>query len=548
MEIKLIKPSVWEEILTETIVGLSPRAARRVGAVIRTMHNRHVGITPRLAAGLALLAAGGNNHLRSASAQGAWSEVLKRLHQEATEKRQPIGILLNALPDYSLLRLALPIVEQACRQIGRCFLFCQDDIQSDIDRETYARYARDLDAEIKRMAENRDDYFQLFWADRAITLAAYSGQAFLREGAAAHLPETHPPALALMLRLKTRLSRPRPLTFQPRPMTHPLKHREISRIKEGGFSGIYITRRQEDIGDIMLSEFVNPPLVLADRLINNGYLALRRQAKREQLRDIMIVGLMPHGIKPRLSADFIKAAWLDFTGRFGLMLSQAHRSRSEFRWLEGDAFGRLRSCRFLLHDLPPDLLETPTQGRWQPSYRREFLTALGWLPIYLDTRGGFEDQGTQSPKQNALQWAFSVWRAQRENLLWTFHEQPGKSFPDSRQEKKLEIDRFAFIHIMLFLPAAKQHDGGLSAASRLGNIYSGLGIGGMPGRSVSITWVPEQITASRQWAVDCRGRHQSLLFPQEKTGSGPTDITGHHIASRLVETWRDRLIKELRNG
>jgi hypothetical protein len=69
-------------------------------------------------------------------------------------------------------------------------------------------------------------------------------------------------------------------------------------------------------------------------LINNGYLALRRQAKREKLRDIMVVGLMPAEVQPGLSVDFIKACWLDFISRFGMMLVQNRRVRSEFRWLD----------------------------------------------------------------------------------------------------------------------------------------------------------------------------------------------------------------------
>ncbi len=386
----------------------------------------------------------------------------------------------------------------------------------------------------------------------------------MRERAAADFPETDPSALGLLLRLKTRISKARPLSFHASPMTQPLRHREVRRIKEGGFSGIYITRRQEDMGDILLSEFVNPPVVLADRLINNGYLALRRQAKREKLRDVMVLGLMPAEVQPKLSVDFIKACWLDFISRFGMMLIQNRRVRSEFRWLEGDRFGGIRSCHFLLQDLAPGFIEIPVEGDWRPLFRREFLTALGWLPLYLDTRGKFEpvSEDDGKPKyqplqegvkqvrrgdlESAQQWAFAAWRSQKENLLWAFHE-PDKPVLSPQQEKRLEIDRFAFVHLMLFLPAGKRHEGGvsMSGAARLGALSSGFGISNIPGRSVSVTWVPEQINVSREWAFDCREKRDSLLFSREKPVQR---INGHYIAGRLVQAWRDYLLKELRNG
>jgi hypothetical protein len=563
-EIKLVTPKIWEPIVVNAFAGLSSEIGRKAHSILRTLHNRHIGITPGLAAGLASLVTVSHDYRAGISGGDIWEHVIKRLQDETSGRQQSFGVLLSALPPYSILRLAMPILEEACQRIHLCCLFCEDNIENDITRDDYTRYSHDLADEIKRMVESREDYFQLFWTDRAITLAAYSSQACLRERAAVDFPETDPPALGLLLRLKTRISKARPLSFHASPMSQPQKHREVRRIKEGGFSGIYITRRQEDMGDILLSEFVNPPVVLADRLINNGYLALRRQAKREKLRDVMVLGLMPAEVQPKLSVDFIKACWLDFISRFGMMLIRNRRVRSEFRWLEGDRFGGIRSCHFLLQDLAPGFIEIPVEGDWRPLFRREFLTALGWLPQYLDTRGIFKpvSEGDGKPEhqplpegveqvrggdlESAKQWAFAAWRSQKENLLWAFHE-PDKPVLSPQQEKRLEIDRFAFVHLMLFLPAGKRHEGGvsMSGAARLGALSSGFGISNIPGRSVSVTWVPERINVSREWAFDCREKRDSLLFSGEKPVQ---EITGHYIAGRLVQAWRDYLLKELRNG
>jgi hypothetical protein len=547
-EIKLVAPKIWKPILDSAFDGLSPELARKARAILTTLHNRHIGITPKLAAGLAPLIAGPYGFRWSSGMGEVWDHVIRRLQDETSGRQQTFGVLLSALPLYSILRLAMPMVEEACRRIGLCCLFCADNIESDVTMDDYNRYSRELEEEIKRMADTGEDYIKLYWTDRAITLAAYSSRASLREGAEGSLPETGPPALGLLLRLKTRISRARPLPFHASPMTQPLRHREVRRIKEGGFSGVYITRRQEDMGDILLSEFVNPPLVLADRLINNGFLALRRQARREKLRDFLVVGLMPAEVRPELSVDFIKACWLDFISRFGMMLIRNQRVRSEFRWLEGDRFGGVRSCHFLLQDTPPGFTGIPVEGDWRPMFRREFLTALGWLPQYLDTRGKFEavcKQVTGNNLESAQQWAFAAWHAQKENPLWKSYE-PDK--PHGGPEgKSLDSEGFAFVHLMLFLPAGKRREGGISisGAARLGALYSGFGIGNTPGRSIGVTWVPERITASREWAFDCRDKRDSLLFPHLEPGE---NADGHYIAGGLVQAWRDYLLKELRNG
>jgi hypothetical protein len=554
-EIKLVKPGIWQQVVRDAFSGLGSRVKAAAHSILRTMHNRHIGITPRLATELAPLII---DAYASRQGRSAWHDVLKRLQQETSDPLFSFGVMLSTIPAYSVIRLAMPILEEACQRINLCFLFCQDNIENDVTIETYNEYSRDLENEIKRMAGNKEDSLQLFWADRALTLATLSRRGNFPGPSASGLPETDPLALGLLLRLNPELSKTPPLSSHSRQLTDPLKHREASRMKEGGFSGIQVTRRLEDMEDILLSEFVNPPAVLADRLVNNGFLSLRRQTRREQLRDVLIAGMMPLELKPKLGADFVKACWFDFIRRFGYMLAQSGRKRSEFRWLEGNQAGQVRSCYFLLQDLPD--LAGPFKGHYDSSFRREFLMALGWLPQYLDTRYRFQpvpqytsgpghqptkvEKGIKTGLESAKRWAFSVWRLQEENLQWMIHE-PDKTNPSGSREKRLNIDGFAVVHLMLFLPADIRDQGkGISAAARLGALYSGFGLGNIPGRNVSITWVPKQITISKEWAFDCRGKGDSQAFFREK----PTGKTSSHfIAGRLEEVWRNQLIKELRS-
>jgi hypothetical protein len=550
LEIKLVSLDTWQPAAEEVFSRLSSRMKSVAQSILRTLHNRHIGITPRLAAELAPLL---GDAYASAPGQSAWHDVLKRLQQETSGTPFSFGVMLSTVPLYSVLRLAMPIIEEACHRIGLCFLFCQDNIESGVTAADYSQYSAELDNGIKQMAKSKADFFQLFWADRALTLAAYSRRgsgAFPGKG----LPETDPAALALLLRLNPELSQTQPLPSHSRRLTDPQRHQEVSRLKEGGFSGIHITRRLEDMGDILLSEFVYPPAVLADRVINDGFLALRRQTRQEQLRDLLIAALMPAETQAKLSAEFIKACWFDFVRKFGYMLVQSGRKRSEFRWLEGNTLGQVRGCQFLLQDLP--IPDTPLRDLHDTNTRKEFLMALGWLPQYLDNRSRFEpvpryadkpglEPGTnkvKNPLASAGDWAISVWRAQRENLHWLTHE-PDRSPAGSSREKPLDSDGFAVVHLMLFLPAEqKRLDKEISAAARLGSLYSGFGMGNAPGRNVSITWVPNQINALNQWAFDCRGKRESLLFPQEKTRNS---LNSHQIATRLEQAWRNQLIKEL---
>ena len=565
-EIKLVKPPIWRDIIDRTFNGLRPRVEPTARSILRTMHNRHIGITPKLAAELAPLIVDASTSRHRGS---TWGHVLDRLMEESSGGLRSVGMLLSTMPLYSILRLAMPIVEEACCRVRMCCLFCQDEIESDVTAEDYSKYSNLLDNEIRQMAiaKNEGDFFQAFWKDRGLTLTSYSRRAPVEGHLSPGLAETDPSALGLLLRLKPVLAKTKQLSLHPKPMIDPVKHREVSKIKEGGISGIFVTRRQEDMGDILLSEFINPPAVLADRLMNNGYFALRRQTKREQLRDVLIVGLMPEDVKPKLAADFVKACWFDFIARFGVMLVRSRMVRSEFRWLEGDAFGRVRKCDFLLQDLP--FLETPTgmdidiqgEGGITSSFRREFLMSLGWLPGYLDTRRRFETvpKYLGSPQQfrvtgetgteDARRWAYSVWRAQKENLLWSIHE-ADESFSHSPgiSEKQLDIRGFSFVHLMLFLPADKRLGKEASAASRLGSLYSGFGIGSTSTgsgskHSASITWVPKNVRTSNLWAFECRGKRDSMIFPQEKP-----EWKSDKIAGRLEEAWRDQLLKELRNG
>jgi hypothetical protein len=542
--IKLISPSVWQYIAHNTFWGLPQEISLKAQAIVGTLHNRHIGISPQSAVGLASLIVEPHN---SRYAGSAWKSVLERLENEVTMGKHTLGILPGALTPYTVIRLAAPIIKEACQKINMCCLFCEDEIECDITPDDYKRYSSLLEIEIKKMAENKEDSFQLFWTDRAVTLSAYSRGVFQWEHIPEGLPETSPPSLGLMLRLKPETPKDKNKPRLPKPLTQPLKNKETNKTHEGGFSGVHVTRRQEDMGDILLSEFINPPLLLAERLTNNGYLALRRQPKRENMRDALIIGMMPGDIQSALSRDFIKTCWLDTLSRLGLLLLQTGQIRSEFRWLEEDSseLGLTKTCSFLLQNLPAPFEDIIPGSTITPTLRREFLAAMGWLPQYLDTHNRFEikmkGNGKKQEPLSSQQWAFSTWRNQQENLLWTNHE-PG-TFPHKLQgNKKLEVSRFTTVYIMLFLPAEKRQKDFVSSSTVLSTVSAGFGFGNGSNRKLGITWVPKKIEALDQWAVDFRGKQDTVLFPSASPQQNTT-WNIHRIAGRLIESWKNHLLK-----
>jgi len=517
MQIKLVSPGIWQPEV-ERVFGSLPVKVKNTGmAVMGAMLNRHIGVTPVTAAGLAWLVV---NPVGSSREFGAWVEVRRRLLDEISVQNGSFGVVPAALPLYSVLRLAVPLIEEVCRGIGLNILICEDEVEEGVGVEQYRAYAGRMEEELKRIAGSTEGYFQLFWKERAMVLASGSRQAYLRGRSPSPVPETDPVSAGMLLRVFPRFTEMPKSSYYPKPAAHAFKHKDIPRIPEGGFDGIHHTHGQEDMAEMLMSEFVNPPAVLADRLINNGYLALRRQPRREKIRDSLIIGICPHGIQTRLNMDFIKACWLDYVGRTSLLLVKSGRLRSEFHWLEGDVLGQVRSCKFFLQDLPQEWTRVPgsPDASFISRFKKELITTLGWLPEFLDTRAGFEPlpvihQPGGGMYEAARNWAFDAWRNHR--------------------DLGLDIHLFTAIHLMVFFPVSMRKEGEATAAGRWGVLSGGFGLSDIPRANILVTWVPDKVESIGDWAFESRGRQEAWGFHQGKPVMDPMQI-----AEQLIRTWQ----------
>lgn len=591
LQVQLLSPSHWQPLTAAAFALVNPQERRLAQAMVTTFHNRHVGITPHLAATLAPILL---DPAQQARAAAPWDAVIERLLNELlatdhtelwrTDSRQRprFGLLFHANPSYSALRIILPIVLEACRQLGLCYLFCADEVPATVTQDAYIAYTDALAEQIRTLAVTRDTLFQMFWQERSITLSTLSQQTREAGASTLSLPEMDPAALRLLQQLNPTLSTTRQAKKLPRLVT-PLKRQRSLTRKEGGVDGIRVTRRMDDINNILMSELMNPDLILADRILNTGYLAIERPPERVKLRDVLIAALLPVDVQQGLQADFLKACWFDCLMQLSVLLRQHQLHKSEFRWIEGDAFDRVRSDIFLLDQLPVfdvELEEQPNAG-----YRSEFLKALHWLPTYLDTRGTFQplaetqhatlaahagpptlEQATTRAEQ-LQHWIAAAWRRQAESR----EQQSRQSTPAPQamgRKNKLAVGEFAYVHVMLFLPAQQRTGPLQSFSARSGQLARLLELDGSPNHHVSITWAPDRIAPNHtttqgeatttaatisaidaeeqqanQWRFEARGRQPLPLLAGTRH-----DLTGKEVAGALEQVWLEQLLKEMWRG
>jgi hypothetical protein len=569
LSVDLVAPTVWRPLVEQAVADPAlavedrQRLRQLTEALIAAFHDRHAGITPALAAGLAYL-------LLEPTAQQQvrrpWQAVIARLRRELRRAapEQPLdgrgaerqrGFLLRDAPSYTVLRLALPLVARACREVGRALLFCADQLPDGVGKGSYEAYATDLHQalfdlaacdEQARAAGTPDDDDAPFWAEVALTLA---GRSLLGtpEDPAPPLPEVEPLALAWLLRLRPDPEPPLESAAQPRVMLTPLKRQKSRRLQEGGISGYRLTRRLEDLDEIVLSELLYPDTIFYDRILNSGYLVVERPPRHQKRRDVLTVGMLPPGVERLPAAGMLKACWFDCVWRFAVFLRGQQLTRSEIRWIEGGGAELARSASYLLGELPAVAADTgPGEGeRWM------FLRSLRWVPSFLNQRGrptllrlapeGSPAGGPGDLPLPELPWLRAAWQAQRENQS----VEPGARPPSRPRSWPEVVAEFAHTHLLVCLPAslldsfrARQEE--RVAALRLHRrLQAQFRFAAGAGTYLSLTFVPEQPLDAGGWLV--------------ATGAGvlgleQVEASPERIAGGLEAIWLGQLIKDMSRG
>jgi len=539
MQIRLVAPSVWKPDVARNehqsaSRRLSAETSRLAHAVLWGLQDAHIGITPRLATGLArLFTEPGVVH------QGVWATLFRQL-QDALPRTERSGLVAGNVPVYIALKVVRPVVREACNRVGYTCLLCEDETRSSVTTDEYAAYAASLDRELARTAEQLASG-PLFATEHGNVVAALSEPSPLGRSRVS-VPEVDRTSLAMLLGLRTAVDVPaRASRYTPAP-TYVRRSRPNPGDQEGRIEGLRQSRGEAHFGSIVLSEFLNHPVVLVDRLLNSGYLVHERRPRRQKLRDVLVVGLMPHAVRGTLQGSFAKACWLDCMARLGRLLSGARLADSEFRWIEGDAAGRARCCSFSLGELPPDRLGglSLASGRSGESrdsheaFRRGFLTLLRWLPDYFDTRAGFRSL-TGGPFAGPDDWAVAAWAANASQ-----REPSGSTTSNAGPNQLAGMERFSFVHVMVFHPSLAGARAHAEGARRLGTLRAGLRLGYHPRRHASVTYVsPDGDPAPWRFGSDA---------DPYRVLASPAAQEGETLSRQLQTAWLDRLTKDIWHG
>ncbi len=557
--IEIVPAGVWRKEVQASFSTPGERLQRLAWAALRTLHDRHIGLTLPLALDLARLLDGpsrpaGRPRRDDGGTTGPWGSALDCLRQALTDGREKRrrpgwdaekGLQVHVSPFYVVARIAAPLLAAACAKLDLCFLFGADEGSTAAGfAGRYRRYQGDLKTALEQAIEERS---QLFWQECAFTLATLSRPSATAKGPAG-VPRLEPVGTALLMRLEPQpraTSRPRPLRrrLETSPRFRPMQHRN-----EGGIDGIHRTRRLDDLPAMLKSELILPDVLLLDRLTHSGYLALRRPPLREKRRDVLVAGLLPAlppmGSRPgaAVTTALVKASWVDTMLRLARWLLVVGLRKSEFLWIEGDAHGRFRESRFLLDEVPG---VAPMAGDSQIAYRTEMLSRLDWLPGWLDAHGAYRWPAAmpaavgEDPLTDLLDWSRAAWSSQEDHRRWLRRESAGRP---PAHTPALDLDAYGVVHLMLFLPAALADD-----AHPMGALRRRFELGLERGREISVTWVPAVLAdrgAETGWNLTrTRGRPRPLAGPAIDLESRAR--LEHALAGELVGAWSELLLREL---
>ena len=515
---------IWQPYLDQVLAGTTPELAASARSLLYALHDRHVGITPKLALGLAPLAfqPGGGR-----VAQGPWALVRDRLMAELGTQgkgRARFGLMLGASSGYTVFRLALPLVAKACMSEGENVLFCDETGASQLNLDQYLDYEQRLQDRILALAEGNHPEAGPFWCDRALALSGLSRGDRLGSDSWPGLAESEPAALDLIWNLDPEQPSRRP-SRQTLPWATQAAPKWESRRREGGIEGIVFSRRLEDAGAALLSERVHHPLIQADRLLNSGFLVHRRQPKQQEPRAIQLIAMIPPVLYQHPQAAFLKACWCDFASRLSHQLLRQGLSHSSFQWVEGDRLDRAR--RLVFHLQTMSALAGYLGRDADLHFRREWIKALNVLPALLDTTG-FEVLAQSAAEEPEELTASS-------SLTWIRHAL-GQWFRGGL------ADRRQVRHILVFLPADEraEHEESLNPFTHSG-----------PSSRVMVTWVP-QPPQSEDWHFSGLGSTGWRPTGWRPTGSGSTsrslpsagqDQGDAKLAGRLIEHWLSDLYR-----
>lgn len=565
VRVELVFRADWQPLVQHAFGTARADQWQLAASILTSLHDRHVGITPRLALGLAQSLLG----RRSEPVPEPWRSVETRLRLAACDAaglnsseagRERSGAFaprIRASFGYSVFSLAAPLIDAACQQLGLCVLFCDDDHVVSVSADKYdERYAERLEKGVMQLCQADSRVLpSLFWEERALALAGLQRTREQRRSEAENRvqPAMNPPDLGFFLRLHPQLTR----KFELPPRDHlPYQEPDLltRRLPDAGTDGIHVTHDLTEVHRRLLSEWLYPELVQMDRLLNRGFAALRRPPQPVRVRDLLVVAILPGELNRTAAGLLLKTCWFEVVMRLGSMLQRSGLDRSELRWIEGDHSGQHLVRSVLVDQIPAMSVAASDKGA--EKYRRRFRLTSGWLPAYLDEHTFHEPiASNQAESANATRqeqtdllpgWLSEVWKAQKENGRWKEsdresyrHTDPLKEFEDQAfSEQGLDTTKYLYTHLMLFLSADRFGPDNPVVAGPWRECFGA----GSPWSSLTLTAAPPSMGDARQWQFVSPWHTDRFL------ATAGIAWSAGRLAGELISRWIETIDKDLRYG
>lgn len=577
MEIVIVGPSLWRPALDRALARVPEASPEMALALLRFMHDRHVGIAPlpavRLAALLGATARRDGDDLPDLRRTEPWGDIVDRLAlattpDETTEwadrlsrPRRLASLRLGSIPTWAVTRIAIPLVWRACDLMGLCYLFGGHGHAVSRKIEAGLAHFESQQSEmLLQLATASDDMLELFWDEQGFAAGALSRGAVVQalRDYPERLPSLDQATFALLWRLRPTLAG---LSEQERkriPRTARLAFRRAGdRPKEDGVAGIRVSRRLDDLDELSHSEHINAGLVLLDRLVNTGFLIRHRPPRRQRRRDCLIVGFMPdpeHGP----SCALAKASWFELILRLGVVLQAASLTRSDFLWVEAGRLGSIRSYDAALDMVAPAPLDLISDV--PHSYRMQALIELGWMPKFLD-RKAFYVSAVPAPGASALSsdegrlHAYGGWMAgAMGNSLRLRGMNHGPQDRDAdtgwQPSDGAGLSDYRLVHGFVCWPYDPAKDGERSSESDLAHLAERLGFAREHGQSLSLLRVPHHLRDRGNWRLSAERRADlAIAADDDRDRAGtefedmPPDTAG--LSAGLIQAWLGIVVEAL---
>jgi len=516
-DIRLIDAAFGRSLVREACSGLDERYARFVRSVLSRLHERHLGITPKLAVGL-------THMIHGSSPTGPWRLVRERLQEVLTEEHDRdagsrFGIRFDADPAMTVSKLAIPLVARACSRLGVSWLISGEGGVVPCDRGGFEAYERELTNELGTIASDHSNG-DLFWKRLAHCFAARAQQR-LEEVGGRPVVDQDPLDFAVLWRLG-RLCDRHVSKRPPEERRIPIEHLATRRTREGGIDGVHRTRRLEEIRQMLVSEHLNPEPLYLDRLLNSGYMALRRPAKREKKRDLLVMAFFPDCFDRHLSV-FLQTCWSEAISELTEFITIRGMLDSEFRLIEGRDHDHCRSFSLFPEDAAATL-QLP--ARADNSRRHNHLISMGWFPVFLETSPLWRTCPSGKDREDpVLAWLGAARQDQKAHRRWLGDDDMDAVLGDD----SLDTDLFAHCHVSLMLPWRKGLD---DRAMRRDHLLATRLLTQHARRepSLDITYVPDRLKLDRPWLRTTGSVRHRFLRDREKPAV-------NDLAGELIDHW-----------